>query len=128
MNAARSVTATFSVTPGALTYTAGTLALNRTTGRYRQAITITNHGAAVSNAAFVTDGLTPGVTLYQASGVTSAALPSGSPYLNVGPIGADGTLAMTIEFALELLLDDHVHRPGPRRRAAVGGSGARQHP
>jgi hypothetical protein len=38
------------------------------------------------------------VAMYQPDGYTSAALPSGSPYKNVGPIGAGATATVTIPF------------------------------
>jgi len=98
MNSAKSVTANFTVQANALTYTAGTLALNRTTGRYQQSITVTNHGSAVAASAFVTDNLPAGVSLYQSSGTTSATSPAGSPYIELGAIGANASITATIQF------------------------------
>jgi hypothetical protein len=98
MTTAKNVTATFTPLANALTYTAGTLALNRTTGRYQQSITVTNHGSAVAASAFAADNLPAGVSLYQPSGTTSATSPAGSPYVELGAIGGNASITATIQF------------------------------
>ena len=77
---------------------ASVVTLNRLTGLYSQTVKLTNNGPALSAAAYVADNLPAGVALYQPSGTTSAALPSGSPYKEAGPIGAGATVTMVIQF------------------------------
>jgi hypothetical protein len=72
--------------------------LNRLTGRYSQTVKLKNNGAALPAAAYVLDSLPAGVAMYQPDGYTSAALPSGSPYKEVGPLGAGATATVTIQF------------------------------
>ena len=86
-----SVTAQVSVTKTVVS-------LSRATGRYSQAVKLTNNGAALPAAAYVLDSLPSGVAMYQPDGYTSAALPAGSPYKEVGPIGAGASETFTIQF------------------------------
>jgi uncharacterized repeat protein (TIGR01451 family) len=85
------VTAQVSVVKSAVT-------LNRITGSYNQTVKLTNNGAALPAAAYVLDSLPSGVTVSSATGFTSAALPAGSPYVEAGPIGANGTVTLTMQF------------------------------
>jgi hypothetical protein len=85
------VTAEVSVVKSAVT-------LNRITGSYNQTVKLTNNGAALPAAAYVLDSLPSGVTVSSATGFTSAALPAGSPYVEAGPIGANGTVTLTMQF------------------------------
>ncbi len=71
---------------------------NRITGLYTQTVKLTNNGPALTAAAYVLDSLPAGVTMYQPSGYTSAALPAGSPYKEAGPIGAGATVTLTVQF------------------------------
>jgi hypothetical protein len=86
------VTSQFSISPSAVTY-------NRGTGVYSQSIKLTNHGAAVASSAYVLDSLPAGVSVQAPSGLTSAALPAGSPYKETGAIGAGATVTITVKFA-----------------------------
>lgn len=52
----------------------------------------------MSSAAYVADYLPSGVAMYQLSGTTSATFPTGSSYVELGPIGAGATITKTIEF------------------------------
>jgi uncharacterized repeat protein (TIGR01451 family) len=72
--------------------------LNRITGIYSQTVKLTNNGTALPAAAYVFDSLPTGVTVSSATGFTSAALPAGSPYAEAGPIGANATVTLTIQF------------------------------
>jgi hypothetical protein len=72
--------------------------VNRLTGVVNQTVKLTNNGAALSAAAFVLDSLPAGLKVYEPSGYTSAALPAGSPYKEVGPIAAGATVTFTIQF------------------------------
>jgi hypothetical protein len=74
------------------------VSLSRATGRYSQTVKVTNNGAALSAAAYVLDSLPSGVAMYQQDGYTSAALPAGSPYKEIGPIGAGASVTFTIQF------------------------------
>ena len=105
MNAPATVTANFSAnTPMApnltaeVTITRSTPAFNRATGRFVQTVTISNPGAAIANAAFVLDSLPAGVALFQPAGVTSSAIPVGSPYKEIGSIGGGASVTVTLEF------------------------------
>ena len=93
------ISATF--TPAAsLTYTQSALVLNRGTGNYSRTVTVTNNGAAISASAYVADGLPVGVSMLNASGTTDAAAPpAGSPYVELGPIGANSSVTATIQFS-----------------------------
>ena len=71
--------------------------LSRITGRFSQTIKVTNNGAALPAAAYVLDSLPSGVAMYQPDGFTSAALPAGSPYKEIGPIGAGATVTFAIQ-------------------------------
>ncbi len=93
-----SVSATFTSSTG-LTYTQTALTLNRTTGYYTRSVTVTNSGPKLSASAYVADGLPAGVSLVGASGVTSATAPAGSPYLELGAIGANNSVTVTVQFS-----------------------------
>jgi hypothetical protein len=84
------VTPQMTIVPSAVLY-------NRQTGIYTQTVKLTNNGPALSSAAYVLDSLQPGVTLLNAAGITSAAIPAGSPYLEIGPIGAGATGTVTVQ-------------------------------
>ncbi len=90
------ITAAPAVT-GQFTVVRGLATLNRTTGRYTQTVTVTNNGAALSSAAYVLDSLAAGYAVYQPSGTTLKATPAGSPYLELGPIGAGASVTFKIE-------------------------------
>jgi hypothetical protein len=87
---APAVTSQFKITLGAPV-------LNRTTNRFTQAITIVNSGAALTAAAFVLDNLAAGYALYQPSGLTSATVPAGSPYQELGAINAGASITFSIQ-------------------------------
>jgi hypothetical protein len=89
--AAPDVTAQFSVTRSVVT-------LNRATGRYSQAVTITNNGAPLASAAYGADGLPAGVAMTSPDGFTSATVPNGSPYKELGTMGSGARLTIAIEF------------------------------
>jgi len=76
--------------------------LNRKTQRYSQTVTLKNNGGAISGpVSLVLDNLN--ATLFNASGVTACAVPSGNPYIGVN-VGADATFnareraTVTLEF------------------------------
>jgi uncharacterized repeat protein (TIGR01451 family) len=81
-----------------LAYTQGALVLNRTTQVYSRTVTITNSGPATSTSAYVADGLPVGVSMVNLSGTTSATTPVGSPYIELGPLGANSSITATIQF------------------------------
>jgi uncharacterized repeat protein (TIGR01451 family) len=98
LNGTVNVSATFTGS-SPFTYTQGAIVQNRTTGYITRTVTVTNNGAAVSACAFVTDGLPAGVTMANASGTTdSSAPPAGSPYRELGPIGANSSVTVTLQF------------------------------
>ncbi len=74
------------------------VSFNRISGLYSQTVKLTNNGAALPAAALVLDSLPAGVAVYEPSGYTSAALPAGSPYVELGPIAAGATITVTIKF------------------------------
>jgi uncharacterized repeat protein (TIGR01451 family) len=78
--------------------TIGAATFNRATGRYTITVSIANSGAAVTASALALDNLTPGVTLVNASGVTSASAPAGSPYIETGAIGAGAVVNANLVF------------------------------
>ena len=98
LNGTVNVSATF-LNAGTLTYTQSALVLNRSTGYLTRTVKVTNSGSAIPAAAYVADGLPGGVTMVNANGTTSATSPAGSPYLNLGPIGANSTVTATIQFS-----------------------------
>ncbi len=62
----------------------GPLKLNKKTGRYIQALTLKNGDGAVSGSvSLALDSLSSNATLFNATGTTACAAPSGSPYINV---------------------------------------------
>jgi len=81
-----------------VTVAQGAATLNRATGRYQQNVTITNNGAALSASALVLDSLGAGLTLFNATGLTAATAPAGSPYVEAGPIGAGASVVVRLEF------------------------------
>jgi hypothetical protein len=82
-----------------ITVSASVVTLSRATGRYSQTIKLTNNGSALSGAAYVADSLPSGVTMYQPDGYTSAQLPAGSPYKEIGAIGSGASVTLTIQFS-----------------------------
>jgi hypothetical protein len=93
------------VTPGAapnvssqFTIAKSVVTLNRVTGRYSQAVTITNNGAALASAAYVADGLPAGVAMTSPDGFTFATVPAGSPYKGLGAMSSGAKLTIGIEF------------------------------
>ena len=103
MSAPQSVTANFgtiAVAPDVtaqLTISTGAPAFNRATGRFSQAVTIVNNGAALVSSAYVLDNLAAGYTMFAPNGFTSATAPVGSPYVEIGPLGAGGSITFTIQ-------------------------------
>jgi Carbohydrate binding domain len=87
------VTPQLSVVESVVTY-------NRVSHIYSQSVKLTNNGAALPAAAYALDNLNSGVTMISPDGFTSAALPAGSPYKEVGPIGAGATVTFTIQFTV----------------------------
>jgi hypothetical protein len=83
-----------------MTIVESVVTFNRGTGLYTQTVKLTNNGAALPAAAYVLDSLHSGVALSNPDGYTSAALPAGSPYKEVGPIGAGATVTLTIHFTI----------------------------
>jgi hypothetical protein len=105
------------VTPNIAIVKSG-VAYNRGTGLYTQTVKLTNNGAALTSSAYVLDSLPVGVTMLNPSGTTSAALPAGSPYLEVGSIGAGATVTITIQYARTgtppISYNARILGPGPR--------------
>ena len=102
-----------------LTYTQGVIVQNRSTGTFTRSVTVTNSGAAISACAYVADGLPSGVTMVNASGTTdSSAPPAGSPYMELGPIGANSSITVTIQFTRTgtqaITYTTRILGPGPR--------------
>ncbi len=83
---------------GQFTVTLGSVSTNRLTGRFVQNVTLRNNGAALPAAAFVLDALTPIYAVHEPAGRTSATAPSGSPYREIGPVGAGAAVTFTVEF------------------------------
>lgn len=92
--------------------------LSRATFRYSQTVKLTNHGAALTAAAYALDALPVGVAVYQPNGLTNAALPSGSPYVEAGPIAAGATVTLTLQFTRTgtpaITYQPRILGPGPR--------------
>jgi hypothetical protein len=82
----------------ALTAVASGFHINLPNGHYQQTITLTNNsGSDVNNLLFVLDSLT-NATLTSPAGVTSCAVPAGSPYLSVGTITNGSTTFVKLDF------------------------------
>ena len=71
---------------------------NRGTGKWTQAVTVTNNDAAATQVAFVLDNLAAGWTLTNGDGVTSATTPAGSAYKVLGSIGAGASSSFQLQF------------------------------
>ncbi len=94
--AASDVTAQITLTRGGFRYV-------RATGHYLQPVTLANNGAALADpVSLVLDGLA-GAALVGASGTTSAAAPSGSPYVTLptGGLAAGASVTVTLEFTAQ---------------------------
>ena len=122
MSSAQTVTATFSNTSAAtvastISATPGALRLNKSNGQYQQILTLTNTGAAVTNASVIFDNLPAGVTLLNASGTASCA-PAGGPYLNISV--PSGTSSQTLTFTVTNPAIAILYTP-----RVVAGSGSR---
>ena len=89
-----------------LNVTRGGFSLNLVTHLYRQTVTVRNLGAAPVDGplAYVLDGLTPGVSLINPSGVTACAGPAGSPYVLVptggGQLAPGESVSLLLEYAV----------------------------
>ena len=120
-NLAGATSSSFTVSGSTLTYTASAFVVNRTTGRLQQSVTVTNNSssATAGSVAYALDNLTAGAVLLNASGTTDAnAPPAGSPYIEVGSIGANKSVTVTLQFT----------RPGSQAityTARILGPGAR---
>jgi hypothetical protein len=98
-------------------FTLGSGSFNKKTNVFSQPVTVTNNGAATSGSvAFAADHLTAGVTMTNASGTTSATSPAGSPYIELGPIGANSSVTVTLQFtgASSVTFTGRVLGPGAR--------------
>ena len=107
MNNSQIVTATFEacacaidVTPSiGVTYSGVTI--NPTTRRYVQTVTLKNNSSAsiTGPVSLVLDQLTANVSLYNATGTTTALLPVGSPYVTASTDLAPGqSIAIQLQF------------------------------
>ena len=67
---------------------------NSTTGRYVQQVTLKNTGSNLiaGSVSLVLDALSGNATLFNKSGITSCAVPTGRPFMNVN-VGADNVLS-----------------------------------
>ncbi len=86
---------------GAVTVAKSGFAYNFTTRRYSQTVSITNvtSNAIPGPVGYVLDNLSSNATVYNATGVTAAQLPAGSPYINQSQtLAAGGTLTFTVQF------------------------------
>ena len=72
---------------------------NRATGKWTQAVTVTNNGAAATSVAFVLDNLAAGWTLTNGDGFTIATTPAGSGYKVVGAVGAGASASFQLQFS-----------------------------
>jgi hypothetical protein len=95
--------------------------LNRTTGHYVQTITLKNgDGAAPGPLSLVLDNLTSNTTLINATGMTSCASPSGSPYINVD-VGSD--VSFTPRERIRVVLE--FSQPATYTTRVLAGGGTR---
>jgi hypothetical protein len=85
----------------------GDFVYSRTLREFIQAVTVTNTGAGAIGGpiTLVLDGLTPGVTLVNASGTTSATSPAGLPYIDAS-LGTANALAPGQSTTITLILSD----------------------
>ncbi|MEO8660788.1 MAG: Ig-like domain repeat protein [Bryobacteraceae bacterium] len=102
MNAPHTVTATFAANIASnvtaqLSPVYGGFRLNRATNKWMQAVTLTNHGAALAGIVFAADSLSSNATLSGAGGATSCATPV-SPYKAIGQLGAGATVTFYLQF------------------------------
>ncbi|BDI33585.1 hypothetical protein CCAX7_56360 [Capsulimonas corticalis] len=101
---------------GQITVTRGGYVYNRTTGHYRQSVTLTNTGGAVAGPiSLVLDGLT-GAALTNATGTTVQTAPAGSPYVNTSGLSAGASTSVVLEFN---------HQPSGYTPRILAGGGAR---
>ena len=87
------------------TITRGAFRLNAGTGRFTQTVTIGRTGLGVASAPFALalDGLTPGVSLFQATGLTSCSTPASSPYLLLNPGSTTWSPGQNLTILLEFV-------------------------
>lgn len=86
---------------GAVTVARSGFVYNFTTKRYSQSVSMTNvtPNAIPGPVGYVLDNLSPNATVYDATGVTAAQLPAGSPYINLNQtLGAGSTVTFTVQF------------------------------
>jgi hypothetical protein len=104
VGASRALVANFSAVTdvtGQIRVRRGGYRFNRGTGHFVQIITMTNTGKALTGpVSLVLDSLSATASLFHASGVTSQALPAGSPYLDIaaGSMAAGASIVVRLEF------------------------------
>jgi hypothetical protein len=104
MTAPQSIKAAFTVIVRApnvtsqLTVSGTVFAFNRATNRFSQTVTVTNTGSALALAAYVLDNLAAGYTMFQPGGSTAFTSPVGSPYREIGALGAGANVPFAVEF------------------------------
>ena len=104
--------------------TQGSIKLNRKTGRYTQSVTLKNGDSAVSGpVSFVLDSLA-NAALFNATGTTACAAPSGSPYINVG-IGADSVFSPRERATVTLEFTNPAGQPVTYTTRVLAGAGNR---
>jgi len=94
-----SVTGTVTDVTGQISVASGPFLYSRATGTYTQVLTLTNTGSsAISGPISVILGSLANATLANATGVTSAILPAGRPYINLGGLGAGASTTVFLSF------------------------------
>src|SRR5262249_40408381 len=80
----------------------GAFRFNKATGRYMQAVALTNIGSGTIPGwvSLVLDKLSSNASLFNKTGVTSATSPAGSPYINIkaGNLAPKASLTVLLEF------------------------------
>ena len=105
MNTAQVVTATFDTCACATNVTSSIgvtysgVTINPMTRRYVQTVTLKNNSTSsiAGPISLVLDQLTPNVSLYNATGTTTALLPLGSPYVNVTTVNLAAGQSISIQ-------------------------------
>jgi hypothetical protein len=115
-----------SVVTGQFSVTRGGFRLEQATGRFVQSVTIQFTGTSTLQGpvSLTLDGLTSGVTLFGAGGVTSCVAPAGSPYVAVAA-GPDGVMTPGERVVMTLTFVNPLRKGITYTTRVLAGAGCR---
>jgi hypothetical protein len=99
--------------------------LNKKTGRYTATVALKNNdGATPGPISLVLDGLSTNATLFNATGTTTCAAPTGSPYVGVD-VGSDALFGQRERTTVTLEFVNPTGQPVTYTPPVLAGSGLR---